>query len=110
MVKTPQAPITIAGDEIEGLVDTGFEGGVAVPVGFLEAHSLEGGTGGDMRVAGGELKPCWIAVTTVEWLGAPREIDIAEWEDEEILIGMNLLDGTRIDLNGPAVKIRRMRK
>ncbi len=109
MTETPRTVITIAGEEIEVLVDTGYEGAIAVPMGFLEDHSLERVAGGEMGVAGGERKPCWIGVARVEWLGVQREVDIAEWEDDNVLVGMDLLDRTRIKLRSPNVEIRRLR-
>lgn len=105
MTKTPRAVVTIAGEEVEGLVDTGYEGAIAVPMGFLEAHSLPRYASGEMGVAGGGRKSCWIAVATIAWLGGEREVDIAEWQDEDVLIGMDLLDGTRIELSSPTVTI-----
>ena len=53
MTETPRTVFTIAGEEIEGLIDTGYEGAIAVPMGFLEEHSLERFAGGEMGVAGG---------------------------------------------------------
>lgn len=105
---TPRHKVLLAGEELEALVDTGFEGAVAVPEGFLAAHGIDSYATSYVP-AHGESLDTWGGVALVEWLGETwDECEIIEVGGEDALVGMVLLDGTRLDIQSPDVKIRRL--
>jgi clan AA aspartic protease len=89
------------------VVDTGFTGGVGVPVGSFSRWGVSTLGKGGVTLADGKTGPDRpFALLTVKWLNEEIEIQAFEVsESDEVLIGMELLEGTRLELQSPYLTI-----
>lgn len=105
---SPRFAVAVAGEQLDAVVDTGFEGFVAVPKGFLDEQGIESYVI-SYETADGKVVDTFGGITSVEWLGEMLdECEVIQLEKRDTLVGMELLNGTRIDLNSPDVKISRL--
>ena len=78
--------------EIEAVLDTGFNGSLTLPPTVIAALGLPWRTRGAVMLANGTEDQCDIYTATVIWDGRPRHI-LVEAADTDPLIGMALLYG-----------------
>lgn len=78
--------------EIEAILDTGFNGSLALPPTVIAALGLPWRTRGLVILANGTEDQCDIYAATVLWDGVPRNI-LVEAADTDPLVGMALLYG-----------------
>lgn len=90
---------------LRAVVDTGFEGGVGLPTGSFARWGLTDLVEGNVRLANGKEHPCTFALLEVDWFDEAKEIWAYELEGSDVLIGMELLDGTRLELQSPNLVI-----
>ena len=92
--------LTIGGQylSVEALLDTGFNGGLALPTSVIPHLDLvpRGNRYGYLALGGEFQLPTWRG--TVVWNGRPRSVEIVE-TDSEPLLGMELLRGNRITID-----------
>ena len=82
---------------VEVVLDTGFNGGLALPASVIPQLDLVPRSNRYTYLAvGGEV---WLSAWrgTVFWDGRPRSVEIVE-TDSEPLLGMELLSGSRINI------------
>jgi predicted aspartyl protease len=87
------------------VVDTGFPGGIVLPTGSFTEFGITPDGEGPVALADGSERLCPFAYLTVEWLDGAREITAHELEGSQVLMGMELLDGTRVELRSPHLTI-----
>ena len=91
--------LTIGGQylSVEALLDTGFNGGLALPTSVIPQLDLvpRGNRYGYLALGEEFQLPTWRG--TVLWNGRPRSVEIVE-TDSEPLLGMDLLRGNRITI------------
>jgi clan AA aspartic protease len=78
--------------EIEAVLDTGFNGSLTLPPTVITSLGLQWRTRGLVMLANGTEDHCDIYAATVIWDGRPRNI-LAEAADTDSLVGMALLYG-----------------
>jgi clan AA aspartic protease len=78
--------------EIEAILDTGFNGSLTLPPAVIAALGLPWRTRGLVILANGTEDQCDIHAATVLWDGVPRKI-LVEAADTDPLVGMALLYG-----------------
>ena len=92
--------LTIGGQylSVEALLDTGFNGGLALPASVIPQLDLvpRGNRYGYLALGEEFQLPTWRG--TVLWNGRPRSVEIVE-TDSEPLLGMDLLRGNRITID-----------
>ena len=91
--------LTIGGQylSVEALLDTGFNGGLALPASVIPQLELvpRGNRYGYLAIGGEFQLPTWRG--TVVWNERPRSVEIVE-TDSEPLLGMDLLRGSRVTI------------
>lgn len=78
--------------EIEAVLDTGFNGSLTLPPAVITSLGLQWRSRGLVMMANGTEDHCDIYAATVIWDGRPRNI-LVEAADTDPLIGMALLYG-----------------
>ena len=78
--------------EMEGVLDTGFNGSLTLSPAVIGSLGLRWRTRGLVMLANGSEDHCDIYAATVIWVGRPRNI-LVEAADTDPLIGMALLYG-----------------
>lgn len=78
--------------EIEAILDTGFNGSLTLPPAVITTLGLPWRTRGLVILANGTEDQCDIYAAAVLWDGAPRNI-LVEAADTDPLVGMALLYG-----------------
>lgn len=78
--------------EIEAVLDTGFNGSLTLPPALIASLGLPWRTRGSVMLANGTEDQCDIYTATVVWDGRQRNI-LVEAADTDPLIGMALLYG-----------------
>jgi len=78
--------------EIEAILDTGFNGSLTLPPAMIASLELQWRTRGLVMLANGTEDPCDIYAATIIWDGRPRNI-LVEAADTDPLVGMALLYG-----------------
>jgi len=78
--------------EIEAILDTGFNGSLTLPLHVIATLRLSWRTRGLVILANGAEDHCDIDAATVIWDGRPRNI-LVEAADTDPLVGMALLYG-----------------
>lgn len=78
--------------EVEAILDTGFNGSLTLPPAVIAALRLPWRTRGLVILANGGEDRCEVYAATVLWDGLPRKI-LVEAADTEPLVGMALLYG-----------------
>ena len=78
--------------EIEAILDTGFNGSLTLPLAVIASLGLRWRTRGLVMLANGTEDHCDIYGATVIWDGRPRNI-LVEAADTDPLVGMALLYG-----------------
>ena len=78
--------------EIEAILDTGFNGSLTLPPAVIAALGLPWRTRGLVILANGTEDQCDIYAAAVLWDGVPRNI-LVEAADTDPLVGMALLYG-----------------
>lgn len=90
---------TASGVSIECLIDTGFTGALVLPAEFVaRIESID--VGRELfNLVGGTQMEADIALVSVEWLGAERTLRAIVSENDDALIGTELLDGTVLTID-----------
>jgi clan AA aspartic protease len=78
--------------EIEVILDTGFNGSLTLPPAMIASLGLQWRTRGLVMLANGTEDHCDIYAATIIWDGRPRNI-LVEAADTDPLVGMALLYG-----------------
>ena len=78
--------------EVEAILDTGFNGSLTLPPAVIPALGLPWRSRGLVILANGTADQCDIYVATVIWDGTPRNI-LVEAAETDPLVGMALLYG-----------------
>ena len=78
--------------EIEAILDTGFNGSLTLPPAVIAGFGLRWRTRGLVMLGNGTEDHCDISGATVIWDGRPRNI-LVEAADTDPLVGMALLYG-----------------
>ena len=95
------------GATIECVLDTGFDGGLLLPLEFVSQMQLPILGELAFELVGGARMTAEIALADIEWLGKLRQIEVVVSEGEDALIGTELLIATTltIDYNTSTVTI-----
>ena len=83
---------------IEFVLDTGFDGDLALRPQTVRQLALTPKGGQDVELANGEAYRFSRYTGTILWNGRPRRVDVLE-TDSDPLLGMALLQGTRVTLD-----------
>jgi len=107
---TLRAPLGTT-QEIDALIDTGFNGFLTLPPCLIAALGLKRLARGRAILADGRDQLFDIHAVTVLWDGQPLTVE-ADSADTDPLVGMGLLQGYRLSLeivDGGSVEIERLR-
>ena len=110
---TVRLPVRAAGggeQEIEAILDTGFNGSLTLSPAVVAGLGLRWRTRGLVMLANGTEDHCDIDAATVIWDGTPRNI-LVEAADTDPLVGMALLYGHDVHIQaveGGSVLIERL--
>lgn len=93
-----RSPDASNGQEIAVLIDTGFNGFLALPTDLAASMGLPANGMAHTTLADGQqiFLPVYSAV--VDWDGQPRQVDVVV-SDGVPLIGMSLLEGSRLTID-----------
>ena len=83
--------------EVDAIIDTGFDGFLTLPSGLIAALSLPWRRRGRAMLADGSDSLFDVHEATVVWDGTPRRIAV-DSVDIDPLIGMTLLDGHELTI------------
>lgn len=106
---TLRAPLG-ATQEVDALIDTGFDGFLTLPPNLIAALGLKRLARGLAILADGREQLFDIHAVTVLWDGQPLTVE-ADSADTEPLVGMGLLQGYGLSIevvDGGAVEIQRL--
>jgi clan AA aspartic protease len=92
IIRLPMRAADGRAQEIEAILDTGFNGSLTLPPSVIASLGLRWRTRGLVMLANGTEDYCDIYVATVIWDGSPRNI-LVEAADTDPLVGMALLYG-----------------
>ena len=92
IIRLPVRPSDGREQEIEAVLDTGFNGSLTLPPAVIASLGLPWRTRGSVMLANGTEDQCDIYTAIVIWDGRQRNI-LVEAADTEPLIGMALLYG-----------------
>ncbi len=87
----PLATITIEAQEIECVIDTGFDGSLMLPTNIIQKCNLKKTTTIDCLLADGTLSKKDLFEGDIIWLGQKRKARIVGMDADFALIGMKLL-------------------
>jgi clan AA aspartic protease len=76
--------------EVEGVIDTGFNGSLTLPPTIIASLGLAWRSRGSAILANGRIEQFDVYAATVVWDGVPRGV-LVEEADTEPLVGMGLL-------------------
>lgn len=87
---------TTAGETLDCLVDTGFDGALVLPRAVVRRLGLS--ILGRVPIAwvSGTRAVADVAEVEIEWLGARLPVEVVVSEGDDSLLGTGLLDGTRL--------------
>ncbi len=96
--------------DVEGVIDTGFNGFVTLPPALIAALGLPWLCRQQGQLADGSLLVFDVYVATVDWHGQPRNVEV-EAADAQPILGMALLQASELSMQvtpGGAVTITQM--
>jgi len=110
-IGTPVLEIKVKGkrEEIiaEGILDTGFDGYLCLPISIAVSLGLELIKVVRTELADGTILEDELVFTgKVEWNGALMEVDILLTKSEDVLVGTSFLNGYSVNLDYQAKKVR----
>jgi clan AA aspartic protease len=87
------------GVAIECVVDTGFDGGLLLPITIADQLRIPILGRLIFEMVGGTRMVAPVGLASIEWLGATREVESIFSEANEALIGTELLAGTSLNID-----------
>lgn len=87
------------GEQVECLIDTGFDGGLVLPRALTERFALPIVATERVRLAGGVEIVVDIARADVEWLGIVRPVEVIVGDGDDLLLGTGLLAGAVLTID-----------
>jgi clan AA aspartic protease len=96
--------------EIDAVVDTGFNGFLTLPPALIDALGCIFNSQGFAEFADGRIEEVDIYETTIDWDGQERHIEV-DAADTDPLVGMALMYGYKLtveDIDGGVVTIERL--
>ncbi len=87
-----------SGEEIEVVIDTGFNGDLALPQELVQDLSLPFITQTECTLAGDITHKADVAAAHIEWLGEIHEVRVIVMP-AGFLLGTQLLEGTRLTID-----------
>lgn len=94
----PYAAIMVNSQEIDVLIDTGFNGWLMLPSPLIERLRLENIGPTEYVMADGTTSETELYSAEVEWLGERKEITVVASSSDFALLGMELLYGAKIQM------------
>jgi clan AA aspartic protease len=87
------------GASIECVVDTGFDGGLMLPLTLADGLQIR--ILGELvfEMVGGARMSAPVGLANIEWLNEPREIEVILGSGNDVLIGTELLAGTTLTID-----------
>ncbi|MCE9533001.1 MAG: hypothetical protein K8T89_18035 [Planctomycetes bacterium] len=82
-------------NEIEAIVDTGFNGFLTVPASLIATMSLPWLCRQEGELADGSVQIFDVYVATVDWNGQPKIVEV-DAADAQPLVGMSLMHGSEL--------------
>ena len=96
--RIPLVTIEFVGEQIDACVDTSFDGALMVPESLAKKLQLKHLYDAEFEAADGELKPVKIYGGEVLWLGEKRTLHVLTTKGDFALVGVTLLEGTRLEM------------
>ena len=84
------------GGELECVLDTGFDGAVLLPVSAANTLGLPVVARLVFALVGGARMSADVALGEIHWLGERRTVEVILNNDDDALVGTELLDGTEL--------------
>lgn len=84
------------GAAIECVVDTGFDGGLLLPRGFVSQIQIQIIGELTFEMVGGTRMSAEIGLADIDWLGRLRQVEVVVGEGDDALIGTELLINTTL--------------
>ena len=84
------------GEEIECVLDTGFDGGLMLPRAFAAQFQIPVIGELTFEMVGGAKMSAEIGLTDIDWLGELRKVEVIISEGNDALIGTELLIATTL--------------
>lgn len=108
---TPVIELKIRGSReevmVEGILDTGFNGFLCLPISLATSLGLELIDATESELADGTVTQADLVFAgEAEWDGTMRDVDILLTRSEETLLGTAFLTGYRIELDYPPSTVR----
>ena len=88
-----------AGETLDFVIDTGFDGELLLPVTLGESLKLRFIGTRDCVVVGGGIVANFTSLVEIDWLGTRHVADVLLSEGTDQLIGTALLQGTRLKID-----------
>tara|TARA_Y100000310_G_scaffold308858_1_gene352385 strand:- start:87 stop:452 length:366 start_codon:yes stop_codon:yes gene_type:complete len=99
----PFAIISINNQEIEVIIDTGFNGALSLPQTLINELQLKRIGSAQYIMADGTLSDSSIYLAEIDWFNEKKEVSVISSSSEFGLLGMELLSGVKTILD-PANK------
>ena len=96
--------------QITAIVDTGFDGAICLPISFAVALGLELVGWEFVQYADGRIARELLFRGTVRFQDSVREVNISLTEGDEALVGLEMLRGYKMVLDGDTHHVRFQRK
>jgi predicted aspartyl protease len=111
---TPVIPLRVIGTHnevtVEGILDTGFDRFLMLPIPLAISLGLELKDPIHMELADGSVEEKLLFAGQAEWDGDVRNVEVVLTRSDDTLIGTAFLEGYRVQLDYPArtVQIERV--
>lgn len=99
--REPVLEISIPGldEPLEAIVDTGFNGTLLIPRQYAEQAGFILRATEHFTLADGSLMQASVMRGLVLWFGAEQEVDVVAVEADSVLLGTEMLDGCKLEID-----------
>lgn len=87
------------GAELEGIIDTAFDGALLLPRAFAESLKMSVTDQAEVTWLGETRVRQDLGTLRIQWLGTERDAEVIVHDGNEALIGTLLLEGTKLTID-----------
>jgi len=110
--REPVLEISIPGldEPLEAIVDTGFNGTLLIPRRYAEQAGFLLRATEHFMLADGSLMQAAVMRGKILWFGMEQEVDVVTVEADSVLLGTEMLDGSKLEIDFVRRRLSIMRR